>query len=37
MNDTNEEFHHWGRIYAAVILTLIVVITGLWFFSRAFE
>ena len=31
-----QEFQHWNRIYLAVIITLIAVITALWLFSRAF-
>jgi hypothetical protein len=30
------EFRHWGRVYAAVIVTLVAVIVALWLFSRAF-
>ncbi|MFN0120382.1 MAG: hypothetical protein ACKV2V_07765 [Blastocatellia bacterium] len=31
------EYPHWNRVYAAVIVTLIVVITALWLFSRTFS
>jgi hypothetical protein len=31
-----QEYQHWGRVYAAVIATLVVVIIALWLFSRAF-
>jgi hypothetical protein len=30
------EFRHWGRVYAAVIATLVAVIIALWLFSLAF-
>ncbi|HYE72913.1 MAG TPA: hypothetical protein VEF04_06265 [Blastocatellia bacterium] len=31
------EFKHWGRVYFAVIATLVIVIIALWVFSKAFE
>lgn len=31
-----QEFQHWGRIYAAVILTLVIAIITLWLFSKSF-
>lgn len=27
----------WARVYAAVVIVTALVITGLWFFSRAFS
>lgn len=32
-----QEFQHWGRVYAGVIITLVIVIIALWAFSRAFS
>jgi ABC-type glycerol-3-phosphate transport system permease component len=32
-----QEFQHWGRVYSAVIVTLVVVIIALWLFSKAFS
>lgn len=31
------EFKHWGRVYFAVIVTLVVVMIALQLFSKAFE
>jgi hypothetical protein len=35
--ETEREYPHWGRIYAAVIFFQIIVVIGLWLFSKAFE
>jgi hypothetical protein len=31
------EFRHWGRVYVAVVVYTVVMIVGLWAFSRLFE
>lgn len=37
MTDEPQEYQHWGRVYAAVILSLVIIVTALWLFSKAFE
>ncbi len=32
-----EEYPHWNRVYATVVVLTIAVIFGIWAFSRAFE
>lgn len=29
-------YPHWNRVYLAVVLFTVLVIVGLWLFSRAF-
>lgn len=31
-----QEYPHWNRVYIAVIITTIVVIAAMWFFSKSF-
>ena len=35
--ETEAEYPHWGRVYAAVIVFTALTILGLWLFSRMFE
>jgi len=40
MNQPSEgerEYPHWNRVYLAVIVYTIVLIAGLWWFSRMFQ
>lgn len=37
MNQPEEqEYPHWNRVYIAVLITTVIVITALWLFSQAF-
>ncbi len=32
-----KEYPHWNRVYFAVLITTIIVISALWLFSKSFE
>lgn len=36
MDKPEEEYPHWNRVYIAVIVTTVIVITAMWFFSKSF-
>ncbi len=36
-NESEREYPHWNRVYITVIVYTIVLIIGLWLFSRMFQ
>ena len=32
-----QEYPHWNRVYLAVVVFLVIVISSLWMFMKAFE
>jgi hypothetical protein len=34
--EQEEEYAHWGRVYAAVLLFSVLTIVALWLFSTAY-
>lgn len=36
VND-EREYPHWGRVYVIVIIFTVIVIIGLWAFSKLYE
>jgi hypothetical protein len=36
-SDNEREYPHWNRVYIIVIIYTIILIIGLWVFSRMFQ
>ncbi|HEX8998482.1 MAG TPA: hypothetical protein VGB07_01205 [Blastocatellia bacterium] len=36
-NETEREYPHWNRVYITVIVYTIILMIGLWLFSRMFQ
>jgi hypothetical protein len=36
-NPEEQEYPHWNRVYIAVVVFLVIVISALWLFMKTFE